>query len=642
MRTQEAIPSTNGLRRGISKLEVVVVILVVLLLAAILFPFIVRSRDSSRVVQCQQNLKQLGTALHAYHNSYRSFPPAAEWSTTELQSLSLDLSTRPDLFTHSNWAIMLLPYLGKEALAQSMNKNLQIAAEQNSQIRMTTLPLMSCPSDNFNRKDNPHIFEPASGLSIAFARGNYAINGGTHNMRTEPGSTSIPTGDGVHLNVNKDTREFQYWGNGIAGFNVTFSLDDFKNGTSTLVALEEVRAGIHPFDPRGVWAFGQIGGSVTWAHGVNGDDYGPNNQWPRSDDILGCARLHDTVGTDTLTREEMPCVSYLDNNTNATARSRHSGGANVLFLDGASRFISNHIDPGLWHAMHSRETPSEAFEDDLFEARLSTENFDTENEIQFLKGRTSTTPELASEISNSLDMKFTLIPAGTFTMGIPDIGNSNEIPIQSPSHTVRITQPFFLGCYEVTQKQYNDVMGNNPSYHRNKKTDSPQTDQFPVEQVTWFDAAIFCKKLSELPSEKKSGRRYRLPTEAEWEYACRAGSEKPYHWKSLRTEDDDSGEAAGISPPLPITPVGHYRANKFGLFDMRGNVWEWCADWFDRDYYTRSPVNDPQGPNHGYIKVIRGGDWRYVGEGCKIDYSMMPPWNANRFVGFRVICEFHQ
>lgn len=184
-------------------------------------------------------------------------------------------------------------------------------------------------------------------------------------------------------------------------------------------------------------------------------------------------------------------------------------------------------------------------------------------------------------------------------------------------------------------------MHSNPSFHR-ATNENRFTGHYAVEQVTWQQAADFCRTLSDSPEERAAGRRYRLPTEAEWEYACRSGSSEAYAWSLRRAEDDNSGEAAGIHPPLPLAPVGTYAANSFGLYDMRGNVWEWCADWFDRDYYSRSPVNDPQGPAVGYLKVVRGGDWRYVGEECKIDYSMLPPWKRSPFVGFRIVCELVQ
>ncbi len=178
--------------------------------------------------------------------------------------------------------------------------------------------------------------------------------------------------------MDDQDRRFELWGNGVAGINKSFSFDNFENGLSTLVALEEVRSGIHPLDSRGVWSLGQIGGSITWAHGVNGDAFGPNNQWERSDDILGCGNLHEILGSETLTRERMPCVHYVDSNQQATSRSMHPGGVHVAFLDGSVRFISDGIDPGLWHVLHSRETPKEVFQED-FEQLLATTEFPNEN-----------------------------------------------------------------------------------------------------------------------------------------------------------------------------------------------------------------------------------------------------------------------
>ncbi|QGQ25623.1 SUMF1/EgtB/PvdO family nonheme iron enzyme [Gimesia benthica] len=630
-------------RRGITRREVIVVSCVAILLIAIISPLVIYSRESSRLLHCQSNLKRLGTGLAAYHTTYQCLPPAAIWSTQSMHSLSLNMSTRPDLFTHANWALMLLPFVGEEHLAEKMDFRQPVSVEQNSAVRTTFLSVMTCPGDSFNQAENLHIFEPAPGQAISFARGNYAINGGSHNMRLVPGSTTIPSGDGAQLKIDRENREFQYWGNGVAGFNISFRQKDFANGSSSLVVFDEVRAGIHPVDPRGVWAFGQIGGSVTWAHGVNGDDYGPNNQWPRSDDILGCARLHNTVGTETLTKEGMPCVSYLDSNTNATARSLHTEGANVLFLDGASRFLSNQIDPGLWHAIHSRETPSELLNSNDFDHQLATENFEEKtascDETKTTKQRVIEKP---TTLTNSIEMQFVLVPAGTFTMGIPDSGNDFDPPPETPAHPVTLTDDFLLGQYEVTQEQYLRIMGSNPSYHLPENSSGDNIANFPVEQVTWYEAHDFCRQLSNLPAEQIKGRSYRLPTEAEWEYACKAGSDEPFNWSRYQNRSGGTGYAGGIRPALPVTPVGHYTANSMGIYDMRGNVWEWCSDWFDRDYYRRSPRENPRGPAQGFIKVVRGSDWRFTGETCRIDYSMMPPWKASPFVGFRIVCELHQ
>ncbi len=605
----------------------------------LLSPYVLSMRDSARLQSCESNLRRLGVALQNYHESYTVYPPAAIWSTDQMHSLALNISKRGDLFIHANWAQMLLPFMGEDQLSEQLYPNMPVSHAQNKKVRETRLSWMACPSDPFNRSDNHFINTPDSTLSIEFARGNYAINGGTHCFKVGSGTTASLHGDSAHILIDKGSRSFQYWGNGIAGFNKSFSADDFENGLSTLVALDEVRAGVHPLDPRGAWAWGHIGSSVTWGHGVNGDDFGPNNQWPRSDDFVGCAQLHEVVGTETLTNEQMPCVSYVDINQNATARSLHHAGVNVLFLDGRVRFIHDQVDPGLWHVMHSRETPESILAAD-FEKNIEVSDFKQEaSQSDFITATGQQTEVLPETFSNSIGMKFVLIPSGEFIMGLADAGWGRDLPEDTPPHPVVISKHFYLGCFEVTQQEYQKLMGDTPALHGSDQDDSEGSAHFPIEQVSWYDADNFCQKLSQLDEEKKAGRRYRLPTEAEWEYACRAGSRQPYSFQRQRSENDQSGAAAGIQPPLPVTKVGMYPANEFGLYDMRGNVWEWCSDWFDRDYYKRSPEVDPQGPANGYIKLIRGGDWTFIGESCKINYPMLPPWKSSPFVGFRIVCE---
>lgn len=230
-------------------------------------------------------------------------------------------------------------------------------------------------------------------------------------------------------------------------------------------------------------------------------------------------------------------------------------------------------------------------------------------------------------------------------MGLADVGNGPDTPEGCPPHRVRITHPFQLGTHEVTQKDFGRIMdkpGTEAEPRAGAVIDQPADDsneRMPVAGVTWNEAHEFCRRLSLLPDERAAGHWYRLPTEAEWEYACRNGKSEPYRWQTQRRPDDQSGEAAGILPALPLKPVGSYPPNEFGVFDMRGSVWEWTADWFDRDYYARSPVDDPQGPERGQIKVVRGGSWRFIGENCRIDYAMLPPWKGNPMLGFRVVCE---
>jgi formylglycine-generating enzyme required for sulfatase activity len=236
-------------------------------------------------------------------------------------------------------------------------------------------------------------------------------------------------------------------------------------------------------------------------------------------------------------------------------------------------------------------------------------------------------------------MKFISIPPGRFMMGVPDEGNSQPPPPECPTHEAAITRPFWLGQHEVTQAQFVAIMGRNPSYHVPAVAGVTSTEDFPVENVTWYDAVEFCRRLSDTSDERVEGRRYRLPTEAEWEYACRSGRSTPYRWTARRQPGDSSGDAAGIEPPLPVTSVGRYPANEFGLHDMRGNVWEWCSDWFDRAYYSRSPVDNPQGPENGFLKVVRGGDWIFVGDICRINCQITSPWHGAPLIGFRVVCD---
>ena len=182
------------------------------------------------------------------------------------------------------------------------------------------------------------------------------------------------------------------------------------------------------------------------------------------------------------------------------------------------------------------------------------------------------------EITNAIGMKLALIPAGKFLMGSPK--DEKDRSSNEEQHEVSITKPFYLGVYEVTQAEYEKVMGKNPSYFSPKgdaqdSVKDMETGQFPVERVSWDDAVAFCKKLSELPEEKKAGQVYRLSTEAEWEYACRAGTKTPFHYG-----DSLSSKQANFNCNFPYgrgdkgpnlektAKVGTYAPNAFGLYDM--------------------------------------------------------------------------
>jgi formylglycine-generating enzyme required for sulfatase activity len=180
------------------------------------------------------------------------------------------------------------------------------------------------------------------------------------------------------------------------------------------------------------------------------------------------------------------------------------------------------------------------------------------------------------QITNPLGMKLNLIPPGEFAMGSPksEPGRWDD----ETQHLVKITKPFYLSAHEVTQAQYEQVMGKNPSYFsvsgNGKGRVSGDTSQLPVERVSWNDAVEFCRKLSD-----EEGVEYRLPTEAEWEYACRAGTTTAY---SFGNDVAQLGEYAWYADNSENTShaVGEKKPNAWGLYDMHGNVWEWCQDWF--------------------------------------------------------------
>jgi len=211
-------------------------------------------------------------------------------------------------------------------------------------------------------------------------------------------------------------------------------------------------------------------------------------------------------------------------------------------------------------------------------------------------------------IENGIGMKLVLIPAGEFMMGCTESPQGMwrtfgpPAADEYPQHKVRITKPFYLGVYEVTQAEYEKVMGRDPSYFKGASN--------PVERVDWHDAKKFCKKLS-----AKEGKTYRLPTEAEWEYACRAGSTTLYSFGDTSAGLDYYAWGTWNSD-RQSHQVGQKEPNTWGLYDMHGNVWEWCADRYDSQYYANSPKDDPTGPPSGTLRVVRGGGWDCTGHRC--------------------------
>ena len=222
------------------------------------------------------------------------------------------------------------------------------------------------------------------------------------------------------------------------------------------------------------------------------------------------------------------------------------------------------------------------------------------------------------ELGKDVKLEMVLIPAGKFMMGtkvdpFSNIPNKNEYP----QHEVTLTKRFYMGKYEVTQEQWFEIMGENPSEEKGRK--------LPVTNVSWYDCQDFIKKLN-----AKTNDGYRLPTEAEWEYACRAGTTTAYSFGDKITLKDANinGES--------IKAVGSYKPNAFGLYDMHGNVWEWCEDWHGKYPFA---VTDPKGPAMGVSRVLRGGSFNFNESGARSsdrDNYIYSPTSRYNGSGFRL------
>jgi uncharacterized protein (TIGR02996 family) len=273
-----------------------------------------------------------------------------------------------------------------------------------------------------------------------------------------------------------------------------------------------------------------------------------------------------------------------------------------------------------------------------------------ENRLQELlrKGVRPAVPE----VTNSLGMRFALIPPGRFRMGASTSENG-RMKEEMPAHEVTITKPYYLAIHPVTQELFQQLMGFNPSHFcaqgdGTQAVNKMNTSSFPVERATWHEAITFCEHLSALPAEQNAKRVYRLPTEAEWEYAYRGGActiTPFYLGNTIRsTEANFDGHHpyprnGGVSGPYHGRPcnVGSYLPNVFGLYDMAGNVWEWCNDWFSETYYRKGPRIDPPGPRGGSRRVLRGGaHWNWGGCCRGARRVRNTPESREQAYGFRV------
>jgi formylglycine-generating enzyme required for sulfatase activity len=273
---------------------------------------------------------------------------------------------------------------------------------------------------------------------------------------------------------------------------------------------------------------------------------------------------------------------------------------------------------------------------------------------------------LEVDLGDGIKLKLVRIEPGKFMMGStkseqdavcnqwPPLGKLGRGWVAMEQlHEVEITKPFYIGIYTVTQAQYEKLIGKNPSVFAaatNKRVANLDTASFPVEKVTWHEATEFCAKLSKKAGE---GKTFDLPTEAEWEYACRAGTTTPFHCGKILTFDEanfDSKFPYGVREEIPslgrTTPVGSYKPNAWGLYDMHGNVNQWCKDWYGP--YGEGFQRDPQGKvakdqesMQGWTRVVRGGCYRGAARACRSAYRIdVPPDTGNGeagLVGFRVV-----
>ncbi|MDJ0615722.1 MAG: bifunctional serine/threonine-protein kinase/formylglycine-generating enzyme family protein [Calothrix sp. MO_192.B10] len=254
------------------------------------------------------------------------------------------------------------------------------------------------------------------------------------------------------------------------------------------------------------------------------------------------------------------------------------------------------------------------------------------------------------DLGDGITLEMVQIPGGTFTMGSPK-EEKGRFDRESPQHTVTV-QPFFMGKYVVTQEQYQVIMGKNPSRFKNETTKwlfgrENRNKKRPVEQVSWYDAAEFCARLS-----KATGKEYRLPSEAEWEYACRAGTTTPFYFGEAITTDLANYDGTYIYASEPqgeyrqeTTDVGIFPPNAFGLYDMHGNVFEWCADpWHDN--YEGAPKDGRVWLENGddNYSPLRGGSWLDAPRNCRSAYRNLIGWAVRDdivdVIGFRVVCAF--
>ncbi len=326
------VPRHAG-RRGLSLIEMLVVIAIIGILIALLLPAVQAAREAVRRAQCANNLKQLGLALHNYHDVWRIFPPSSKWRSLG----DIDTTNTPNL--SENWVVMVLPYIEGQNVSNLFDLSKYVSDPANANARGTVLDFMLCPSDVYNQVP----FDGTQfGVGANWARGNYGANG----------------------SLDQEDLAYSSWINplcrGIMGPDISIGIKQISDGTSRTILLGELRAGLIPIDSRGVWAMSGACPSALYKHGYQGDDNGPNCLSPKADDVANCeliesqitglAPQQDSPAEATMIQLGMPCsddhgISSWPN-WQQTARSMHAGGVNVCLADGSVRFLSDAINLG--------------------------------------------------------------------------------------------------------------------------------------------------------------------------------------------------------------------------------------------------------------------------------------------------------
>ena len=331
--------------KGFTLVELLVVIAIIGILIALLLPAVQSAREAARALQCKNNLKQLGLALHNYHSNWGTFPPSSTWDVENRGKSFIDQTTSHQ-YISPNWVILLLPFMEQQTLYDEFDLDYYITDARNATARSRELSFMLCPTDSYNRqKLDGSGASGTAALGDGWARGNYGGNGG-------PGMMSYTQHQSNGWNAcgwAVDTSGKAMWPKpeirGVMGANASTSIDQIRDGTTHTILLAEIRAGLTSFDIRGTWALGGAGASSIWACGwIGADVRGPNASQDNSDDIWACDAIEAALGGSAVVAQMgMGCYAN-GSNRQSTARSLHVGGVNVCMADGSVVFISDYID----------------------------------------------------------------------------------------------------------------------------------------------------------------------------------------------------------------------------------------------------------------------------------------------------------